>query len=353
MSTSETNPDGVPPSYPEYRAPAADPAPVRDAATVVLLRDADEGPEAFTLTRATSMAFSAGATVFPGGRVDPGDDLPEQFWAGTDLDSWVPMLGPDPALARQLLAAAIRETFEECGVLLARPSCSRTLADPRDFEEERARLESRELSFAEFLAAHRLVPDVGLLRPLSRWITPVGEPRRYDTRFFLAALPQGQEPRQASGEASAVQWLDAATALEWFRDGSTFLARLSAAFEVPEVAVRLAEQPPGDQDPDLVGEPVEPAQGRLGLARATMKEVQASGEDPPFVKRAERVIGWVELVLGLVFLATVWLDFLPGPWWVWLPLGVLLTADGGKDVVIDPLRERRRGEPPVPGTPRD
>lgn len=223
MSISETNPGRVPPSYPEYRAPAADPAPVRDAATVVLLRDAGGGPEAFTLTRATSMAFSAGATVFPGGRVDPGDDLPEQFWAGTDLDPWVPMLGPDPALTRQLLAAAIRETFEECGVLLARPSCGRTLADPRDFEEERARLESRELSFADFLAAHRLVPDVGLLRPLSRWITPVGEPRRYDTRFFLAALPQGQEPRQASGEASAVQWLDAATALEWFRDGNTML----------------------------------------------------------------------------------------------------------------------------------
>ncbi|MFB9073478.1 hypothetical protein ACFFX0_20665 [Citricoccus parietis] len=133
------------------------------------------------------------------------------------------MLGPDPALARQLLAAAIRETFEECGVLLARPSCGRTLADPRDFEEERARLESRELSFAEFLASHRLVPDVSLLRPLSRWITPVGEPRRYDTRFFLAALPQGQEPRQASGEASAVQWMDAATALQKFRDGDTML----------------------------------------------------------------------------------------------------------------------------------
>lgn len=223
MSTSETNPGTAPTEYPRYTTPATDAAPVRDAATVVLLRDSDGGPEAFTLTRATSMAFSAGATVFPGGRVDPGDDLPEQFWAGTDLEPWVPMLGPDPALARQLLAAAIRETFEECGVLLARPSCGRILADPRDFEEERARLESREVSFADFLAAHRLVPDVGLLRPLSRWITPVGEPRRYDTRFFLAALPQGQEPRQASGEASAVQWLDAATALEWFRNGSTFL----------------------------------------------------------------------------------------------------------------------------------
>lgn len=197
--------------------------PVRDAATVVLLRDAAKGPEAFTLTRATTMAFSAGATVFPGGRVDPGDDLPEQFWAGTDLDPWVPLLGPEPALARQLLAAAIRETFEECGVLLARPSCGRSLADPDDFEEERARLEAREVSFAEFLAAYRLVPDVSLLRPLSRWITPVGEPRRYDTRFFLAALPSGQEPRQASGEASAVQWLDTNTALQRFRDGETML----------------------------------------------------------------------------------------------------------------------------------
>jgi 8-oxo-dGTP pyrophosphatase MutT (NUDIX family) len=202
---------------------APDPAQVRDAATVVLLRDGDSGPEAFTLTRSTTMAFSAGATVFPGGRVDPGDDLPQQFWVGTDLEPWIPLLGPDPAQARRLLAAAIRETFEECGVLLARPACGRALADPRDFEEERARLESRELSFADFLASYRLVPDASLLRPLSRWITPAGESRRYDTHFFLASLPEGQEPRQASTEASAVQWMSAEAALGMFRSGGTML----------------------------------------------------------------------------------------------------------------------------------
>ena len=84
-------------------------------------------------------------------------------------------------------------------------------------------MESGELAFAEFLSTHRLVPDVSLLRPLSRWITPLGEPRRYDTRFFLAALPQAQQPRQASSEASGIQWMDVATALQRFRDGDTML----------------------------------------------------------------------------------------------------------------------------------
>lgn len=82
--------------YPEVTVPAAHPPPVCDAATVVLLRDGACGPEAFTLTRATTMAFSAGATVSPGARVDPRDDLPEQFCMGADLDPWVPVLGLDP-----------------------------------------------------------------------------------------------------------------------------------------------------------------------------------------------------------------------------------------------------------------
>ncbi|GAA1365028.1 NUDIX domain-containing protein [Arthrobacter rhombi] len=202
------------------KAPAV---PARDAATVVLLRDGDQGPEAFTMTRAATMAFSAGATVFPGGRVDPGDDLPEQFWSGTNLEWWGTRLGGDPATVRSLLAAAVRETFEECGVLLARPACSGSLADPRDFEQARSRLEEHELGFAEFLAAHHLVPDVTLLRPLSRWITPVGEPRRYDTRFILAALPAGQQARQATGEATATRWMDAGTAFRLFREGQTTL----------------------------------------------------------------------------------------------------------------------------------
>lgn len=204
-------------------APTAETAPVRHSATVVLLRDGTEGPEAFTLTRSAEMAFSSGATVFPGGSVDPGDDLPDEFWAGVDLDPWLPILGPDPTQAYMLLAAAVRETFEECGVLLARPGRGGELPDTRTLEDERGRLEAHELSFADFLAAHRLVPDVSCLRPLSRWITPVGEPRRYDTRFFLAALPDGQTTRQASGEATAVQWMDVTTALQEFRNGRTLL----------------------------------------------------------------------------------------------------------------------------------
>ena len=199
------------------------PAPVLDAATIILLRDSPPGPEAFTMTRATSMAFSAGATVFPGGKVDPGDDVPAQFFAGTDIAFWQEALGSSLPEARSLLVAAIRETFEESGILFARPACGGSLADPREFEEERARIEAHELSFSEFLAKFRLVPDFSLLRPWSRWVTPVGEPRRYDTRFLLAALPSGQEAILTTGEATSVSWMTPDRAMNLFRDGATYL----------------------------------------------------------------------------------------------------------------------------------
>jgi len=197
--------------------------PVQDAATVVLLRDIGRGPEAFTMTRALTMAFSAGATVFPGGKVDQTDEVAEQFFSGTDMPFWEKSLGATPAQARRLLIAALRETFEEAGVLFARPACGSQLVDSRDFEEERARIESHQLSFAEFLAKFRLVPDFTYLRPWSRWITPVGEPKRYDTRFLLAALPPGQEATLTTAEATSVAWLRPIEAMELFRQGSTNL----------------------------------------------------------------------------------------------------------------------------------
>ncbi len=197
--------------------------PVQDATTVILLRDTAVGPEAFTMTRALTMAFSAGATVFPGGKVDHTDEVAEQFFSRTDMLFWQNALGATPAQARRLLIATLRETFEEAGVLFARPACGGQLVDARQFEEERERIEKHQLSFADFLTRYRLVPDFSYLRPWSRWITPAGEPKRYDTRFLLAALPPGQEAVLTTAEATSVAWLRPLEAMELFRQGSTYL----------------------------------------------------------------------------------------------------------------------------------
>lgn len=232
--------------------------PVQDAASVILLRDTAEGPEAFTMTRALTMVFSAGATVFPGGKVDPADMAADQFFAGTDMPFWEESLGASPARTKRLLIAALRETFEEAGILFARPACGGQLVDSKEFEVERARIEAHELSFADFLARYRLVPDFTYLRPWSRWITPKGEQRRYDTRFLLAAVPPGQEAVLASKEATAVSWLKPQEALELFRQGATNLmpptwAQLHRLQDFGSVAAALSASPEfAPVEPELV-----------------------------------------------------------------------------------------------------
>jgi 8-oxo-dGTP pyrophosphatase MutT (NUDIX family) len=194
----------------------------RDAATVVLLRDAPVGGiEAYLVGRVATMAFAGGVFAFPGGRVDaadraaPGSGGVPGGWAGPPLGALLGMLEPDPELARALVCAAIRETFEECGVLLAAASDGAPLdvAGPA-WRADRQAMERRELGLAELLARHGLVPRTDLLAPWARWITPEIEPRRYDTRFFLAALPSGQQPGELSGEADRMAWLRPAEALE-------------------------------------------------------------------------------------------------------------------------------------------
>lgn len=182
------------------------------------------------------------------------------------------------------------------------------------------------------------------------WMDPLVDPAGadQDTRSLLETLAHprlGQDLELALDHPDLTEDQRHAmhTALE-DRDGSTFLARMTAALEVPAVAARLAEQQLGEDDPDLVGEPVEAAQGRVALVRETMKEMQATGEEPPFARKVVNAISWVELVVGLVFLAGAWLGFLPGPGWIWLIAGALLTGDGLKEVVIDPWRERRRSQ---------
>ncbi len=177
-------------SAPVDPTPDAPVAEARPAATVVLLREGLDGVETWLLRRASAMAFAGGMSVFPGGRVD-----------AADADATVPWWGapPDPAL-RALTVAAVRETFEETAVLLTHPRAHPTVL------ARRADVEARAIGFAALLAGAGLSIDSALMRPWARWITPVAEPRRYDTWFFVAALPDGATAEAVSGEAVQAGW---------------------------------------------------------------------------------------------------------------------------------------------------
>ena len=160
------------------------------------------------------MAFAAGMCVFPGGGVDPRDFDHAVAWAGPSPAAWAERLGTDEATARALVCAAVRETFEESGVLLAGTSRRRrwsptrpaTTGRPTGSPSRRATL-----SFTDFLEQRGLVLRTDLLGAWSAWLTPVFEPRRYRTWFFVAALPAGQrDPGRLHGvllgDLDAARW---------------------------------------------------------------------------------------------------------------------------------------------------
>lgn len=193
-----------------------EPVEPRDAATVVLLRPGAGGPELYLLRRHVSMEFAGGMCVFPGGGVDPRDFDHEIAWAGPSPAEWADRLGTDEATARALVCTAVRETFEESGVLLAGESEDSVVADTTgaDWEADRIALEKRELAMTDFLSRRGLVLRTDLLGAWSGWLTPIFEPRRYRTWFFVAELPEGQRTRDVSTESDHVVWLPAITAVE-------------------------------------------------------------------------------------------------------------------------------------------
>jgi 8-oxo-dGTP pyrophosphatase MutT (NUDIX family) len=196
-----------------YRSGQQIAAAAKDAATVVLLRDSRAGLECYLLRRRTSMAFAAGMYVFPGGGVDVRDSG-ALAWAGPAADVWAERLSCPPALARALVCAAVRETFEEVGVLLAGPDVEQVVdVSGAEWERERAALARRSSSLHDVLTRRGLVLRSDLLAAWTHWITPAFEPRRYDTRFFVAALPPGQRARDVSTESDRVAWMTPRDAL--------------------------------------------------------------------------------------------------------------------------------------------
>ncbi|MFC8520225.1 NUDIX hydrolase [Streptomyces sp. NPDC057257] len=195
------------------------------AATVMLLKDTGSGPAVHMLRRRASMAFAGGAYAYPGGGVDPRDDEHHIRWAGPTRAWWAERLGVDEAAAQAIVCAAVRETYEEAGVLLAGPSADSVVGDTtgEDWEADRAALVAREFSFAEFLDRRGLVLRSDLLGAWTRWITPEFESRRYDTFFFVAALPHGQRTRNASTEADRTVWTRPAEAADGYDKGELLM----------------------------------------------------------------------------------------------------------------------------------
>ncbi|MEU9731212.1 NUDIX hydrolase [Streptomyces sp. NPDC048002] len=235
------------------------PVPPKRAATVMLLRDTDSGrPAVHMLRRRASMAFAGGAYAYPGGGVDPRDDDRHVRWAGPTRAWWAGRLGVDEAGAQAIVCAAVRETYEEAGVLLAGPTPESVVGDTTgaDWEADRAALVARDLSFAEFLDRRGLVLRSDLLGAWTRWITPEFESRRYDTWFFVAALPEGQRTRNASTEADRTVWIEPREAAESYDRGELLMmpptiATLRQLIPHATAAEALAAAPARDMTPVL------------------------------------------------------------------------------------------------------
>ena len=238
----------------------------RAAATVLLLREGPGGePLVHMLRRRTSMAFAGGAYAYPGGGVDPRDER-EVRWAGPGLAHWSAVLGVPEARAQAVVCAAVRETFEESGVLLAGPQDGTVVADTTgaDWERDRRALVSRELGFADFLARRELALRSDLLAPWARWITPEFEERRYDTWFFLARLPEGQRTRDVSGEADRTVWLPPSEGVEGYTRGEMVMlpptiSTLRALLPYPTADAALASAAQRDLSPVLARAEVDAA----------------------------------------------------------------------------------------------
>lgn len=198
--------------------PIATPVP---AATVMLVRDGADGMEVFMIVRHEKSDVHAGALVFPGGRMDPEDKL-----LAADPNVFPPQPGLDARMA-SLHVAAIRETFEECGVMLARPRGTSALvtADRLKAIEaaHRAPMMAGERSFGAILAAEDLVMAPDTMAYFANWITPERRPKRFDTHFFVAAAPPDQVALHDGYEAVDSVWITPPTALERAKAGTYHL----------------------------------------------------------------------------------------------------------------------------------
>lgn len=249
----------LPPGFAEtVEDPNLIPAPARPAATVALIRDSEAGVQVLLLRRPRRSGFAAGAWVFPGGVVDAADRAAELETCldGPTAAEWAARLGlGDPGVAQGYVAAAMREAWEETGILLARPAAGTSrLDDPEALEVSRTALLGGVISLRQAAVGDgfRLAGD--RLVYFAHWITPEPEPRRFDTRFFVAAVPRGTECRRHEKEMVDALWCTASESVGRFDRGEMkmlpptvhSLRRLAAFATAAEAveALRDASVPP-------------------------------------------------------------------------------------------------------------
>ncbi|GMV16035.1 MAG: hypothetical protein DYH12_22530 [Sorangiineae bacterium PRO1] len=207
--------------------PTRPPAAPRDAATVVVVRPGGPGLELFCVKRHAASGFLGGAVVFPGGKVSPADRAPAWERASTPLGPRAASVAPDPVSCRAFAIAALRELFEEAGIL---PLAGASLDDTA-VENLRGELAARtpegsdgSREFLELLAERGLILDTAALEAMARWITPAAEERRYDTRFYVLCAPAGQSGRHDEHETTHSFWATPSEILEAWEKDEIFLA---------------------------------------------------------------------------------------------------------------------------------
>src|ERR1700716_923767 len=222
----------------------------RPASTVLLLRDGASEIEVFMMVRHYEIDFNSGALVFPGGSVDKGDQeiiaRPELYSRGEGLD----------AGALSFRVAAIRETFEESGILLARPRGSKSLVDAKRAGEieavNRAALCEGKTTFIKVLNDNGMLLALDELVPYAHWITPEGMPKRFDTWFFLAAAPPEQAGAHDGKESTDSIWVSPREALQGGESG-----RFKLPFPTTRNLIRLGKQANAkDELGDCRGKPI-------------------------------------------------------------------------------------------------
>ncbi|PRQ10730.1 NUDIX hydrolase [Corynebacterium sp. 13CS0277] len=194
------------------------------AATVLLIRDGASGLEVYVQERTHTMPTFPQATVFPGGGVDARDYATPtpHLWAWHDADHFKTLMGVDRDTARALVFAAVREVFEETGLLLVVDQAGEVLKDARRFHAERLAMEAHMLPLFHFLDDHGLRVDSRLLVPFARWVGPPGLElsRQYDTFSFLVHSPAGQEPDDRhTRETTSAGWFSPQVLLDGFAAG--------------------------------------------------------------------------------------------------------------------------------------
>lgn len=198
--------------------------PIRNAATVMLVRDAidgDPGVEVFMLRRTGNASFGAGMYVFPGGKVDDADHAAElePFCRGLDDEAASRQLGIDSG-GLAYWVASIRECFEEAGILLA----VRRDGSPLEVgDDDRHAVHAGTLSMVDLCRRDDLVLDLSTTQYVDHWITPAGERRRFDTRFFVTEAPDGQEGAHDDKETIDSTWVRPRAALEMLDAGELMM----------------------------------------------------------------------------------------------------------------------------------